>query len=60
MKKLDVRNLKLDFAWVIDISIFELFDLCGFLNFYLCLFLGWGIEEGVVEKLCLNLSTTPI
>ena len=52
----------LDFAWVIEFSIFrvfELFDLCGFLKFYLCLFLGWGIEEGVVEKLCLNLSTTP-
>lgn len=53
----------LDFAWVFEFSIFrvfELFDLCGFLNFYLCLFFwGWGIEEGVVEKLCLNLSTTP-
>ena len=52
----------LDFAWVFEISrfrIFELFDLCGFLNFYLCLFFGVGIEEGVVEKLCLNLSTTP-
>lgn len=62
MKKLDVRNWMLDFAWVIEFSIFrvfELFDLCGFLNFYLCLFLWWGIEEGVVEKLCLNLSTTP-
>ena len=30
-----------------------------FLNYDLCLFLGRGIEEGVVEKLCLNLSTTP-
>lgn len=53
----------LDFAWVIEFSnfrYFELFDLCGFLNYDFCLFLGWGIGEGVVEKLCLNLSTTPI
>lgn len=53
MKKLDVR-------FCLGYRVFELFDLCGFLNFFLCLFLGVGIEEGVVEKLCLNLSTTPI
>lgn len=53
MKKLDVR-------FCLGYRDFELFALCGFLNFYLCLFFGVGIEEGVVEKLCLGLSTTPI
>lgn len=48
----------LDFAWVIEFSNYS--TCVDFQSYNFSMFFGgWGIEEGVVEKLCLNLSTTP-